>query len=92
MRHIKKKFRAPVLAAALVAMLSGCGLSPQQARPELFGDVVLLRKEAPASYHLAATLDDAADGVTLVCDKAHSQDIKTLLAQLREQPGREPIL
>ena len=39
---------------------------PQRARPELFGDVVLLRKEAPASYHLAATLDDAADGVTLV--------------------------
>ncbi len=38
----------------------------QQARPELFGDVVLLRKEAPASYHLAATLDDAAQGITLV--------------------------
>ncbi len=38
----------------------------QPARPELFGDVVLLRKEAPASYHLAATLDDAADGITLV--------------------------
>ena len=38
----------------------------QRARPEIFGDVVLLRKEAPASYHLAATLDDAADGVTLV--------------------------
>lgn len=38
----------------------------QHARPELLGDVVLLRKEAPASYHLAATLDDAADGVTLV--------------------------
>ncbi|MFC0588689.1 tRNA glutamyl-Q(34) synthetase GluQRS [Novosphingobium aquiterrae] len=38
----------------------------QIARPELFGDVVLLRKDAPASYHLAATLDDAADGVTLV--------------------------
>jgi glutamyl-Q tRNA(Asp) synthetase len=27
---------------------------------------VLWRKDAPASYHLAATLDDAADGVTLV--------------------------
>ena len=39
---------------------------PQLASPESFGDVVLLRKEAPASYHLAATLDDAADGVTLV--------------------------
>jgi len=39
---------------------------PQVAAPQIFGDVVLLRKEAPASYHLAATLDDAADGVTLV--------------------------
>ncbi len=40
----------------------------QIARPELAGDVVLVRKEAdtPASYHLAVTLDDAADGVTLV--------------------------
>lgn len=33
-----------------------------------------------------------ADGVTLVCDKAHAQDVKALLAQLREQPGRESIL
>ncbi len=39
---------------------------PQVATPEIFGDIVLLRKEAPASYHLAATLDDAADGITLV--------------------------
>lgn len=41
---------------------------PQQARPEQAGDVVLVRKdrETPASYHLAATLDDAADGVTRV--------------------------
>lgn len=39
---------------------------PQRAHPEMFGDVVLLRKEAPASYHLAATLDDAADDVSLV--------------------------
>jgi glutamyl-Q tRNA(Asp) synthetase len=38
----------------------------QEARPGLLGDVVLLRKDAPASYHLAATLDDAADGITLV--------------------------
>jgi glutamyl-Q tRNA(Asp) synthetase len=38
----------------------------QTARPDLLGDVVLVRKEEPASYHLAATLDDAADGVTLV--------------------------
>jgi glutamyl-Q tRNA(Asp) synthetase len=38
----------------------------QAARPEVLGDVVLMRKDAPASYHLAVTLDDAADGVTLV--------------------------
>lgn len=38
----------------------------QTARPDLLGDVVLVRKDEPASYHLAATLDDAADGVTLV--------------------------
>ncbi len=38
----------------------------QRATPEIFGDVVLLRKDLPASYHLAATLDDAADGITLV--------------------------
>ncbi|MCT2557630.1 tRNA glutamyl-Q(34) synthetase GluQRS [Tsuneonella sp. YG55] len=38
----------------------------QRARPDLAGDPVLVRKDAPASYHLAATLDDAADGVTLV--------------------------
>ena len=31
-----------------------------------FGDVVLARKETPASYHLAVTLDDAWQGVTLV--------------------------
>ncbi len=36
------------------------------ADPREFGDVVLVRKDAPASYHLAATLDDAADAVTLV--------------------------
>lgn len=30
------------------------------------GDVVLVRKDLPASYHLAVSLDDAADGVSLV--------------------------
>ena len=38
----------------------------QQADPLSVGDPVLVRKDLPASYHLAATLDDAADGVTLV--------------------------
>lgn len=35
-------------------------------RPALFGDFVLARKDAPASYHLAVVVDDALQGVTLV--------------------------
>ena len=34
--------------------------------PAAFGDVVLGRKDAPASYHLCVTHDDAVQGVTLV--------------------------
>ncbi len=37
-----------------------------EARPEIFGDVVLARKDTPTSYHLAVTLDDHLQGVTLV--------------------------
>src|SRR5690606_14513291 len=39
---------------------------PQRAAPDELGDVVLLRKDLPASYHLAVTVDDAASGITLV--------------------------
>ena len=34
------------------------------ADPARFGDVVLARKDAPVSYHLAVTVDDAAQGIT----------------------------
>ncbi len=34
--------------------------------PAPLGDVVLARKEMPTSYHLAVTIDDALQGVTLV--------------------------
>jgi len=37
-----------------------------QAEPGLLGDVVLGRRDAPASYHLAVTLDDHLQGLTLV--------------------------
>jgi glutamyl-Q tRNA(Asp) synthetase len=42
------------------------GEGPVACRPEQFGDVVLARKDAPASYHLCVTHDDAVQGVTLV--------------------------
>ena len=37
-----------------------------EAQPMALGDVVLARKEMPTSYHLAVTLDDALQGVSLV--------------------------
>lgn len=36
------------------------------ADPAQFGDAVLARKETPTSYHLAVTVDDAAQEITLV--------------------------
>ncbi|MEQ9557456.1 MAG: tRNA glutamyl-Q(34) synthetase GluQRS [Rhodospirillales bacterium] len=38
----------------------------QAARPGLFGDVVLARKDTPTSYHLSVTTDDHLQGVTCV--------------------------
>ena len=56
--------RAVALAGPLEWVDQRAG--PQHGDPGAFGDIVLLRKEAPASYHLAATLDDAWQQVTLV--------------------------
>ena len=39
---------------------------PQPAMPDMLGDVVLARKDAGTSYHLAVVVDDAWQGVTLV--------------------------
>jgi glutamyl-Q tRNA(Asp) synthetase len=55
--------------AAAVAMAGSLswhdgGAGQVAAEPGLFGDVVLARKDAPVSYHLAVTVDDAAQGVT----------------------------
>lgn len=36
------------------------------ADPARWGDVVIVRKDVPASYHLAVVVDDARQGVTLV--------------------------
>lgn len=36
------------------------------AAPERWGDAVVVRKDIPASYHLAVVVDDARQGVTLV--------------------------
>jgi glutamyl-Q tRNA(Asp) synthetase len=52
-------------AAALAGPLYWMdGDTEVEAEPARFGDVVLARKDAPASYHLAVTVDDADQGVT----------------------------
>ena len=42
------------------------GRGKTAARPEIFGDVVLARKDAPTSYHLSVTVDDHIQNVNLV--------------------------
>jgi len=55
-------------AAAHVGLLTWHDLArgPQPVDLEGVGDVVLARKDIATSYHLAVTVDDAAQGVTLV--------------------------
>ena len=59
------------------------------AEPDRFGDVVLARKDAPTSYHLAVTVDDAAQQVTDVVrgrDLFPATDVHRLLQALLELP------
>jgi len=56
-----------------------------RAAPEALGDVVLSRKDAPTSYHLAVSVDDGLQGVTLVTrgeDLFHATHVHRLLQAL----------
>lgn len=58
---------------------------PVAADPLAHGDVILARKDAPASYHLAVTIDDAAQGVSHVVrgkDLFAATDVHRLLQAL----------
>ncbi len=60
-----------------------------EARPALWGDVVLRRKEFPASYHLAVVVDDAAQHVSHVVrgrDLFESTAVHRLLQSLLGLP------
>ncbi|MEO8176606.1 MAG: tRNA glutamyl-Q(34) synthetase GluQRS [Sphingomicrobium sp.] len=59
------------------------------ATPANIGDAILARKDAPASYHLACVVDDAASGVTLVvrgADLRPSTPVQRLLQDLLGLP------
>ena len=81
-------------AAALAGPLSWYDQGARRviAEPEVHGDVVLARKDAPTSYHLAVTVDDAAQGIT---DVVRGEDLfpathvhRLLQALLGLQPPR----
>ena len=58
--------------------------------PQRFGDVILARKDVPASYHLCVTHDDALQGVTLVTrgeDLRPATDLHRLLQALFGWPA-----
>lgn len=60
------------------------------ADPAAWGDVILARKDAPASYHLAVVVDDAAQGVTDVVrgqDLFHATSLHRLLQVLLGLPA-----
>lgn len=60
-----------------------------RARPELFGDVVLARRDVPTSYHLSVVVDDALQGITLVTrgqDLFSATDVHVLLQKLLGLP------
>jgi glutamyl-Q tRNA(Asp) synthetase len=63
-----------------------------EARPERWGDAVILRKDVPASYHLAVVVDDARQGITHVTrgrDLYPATDLHRLLQVLLGVP--EPL-
>jgi len=63
-------------AGALNWTETGAGPHGQSGRitaaPQMWGDVVLARKDSPTSYHLSAVVDDALQGVT---DVVRGQDL-----------------
>jgi glutamyl-Q tRNA(Asp) synthetase len=63
-----------------------------EARPERWGDAVMLRKDVPASYHLAVVVDDARQAITHVVrgrDLYAATDLQRLLQVLLGLP--EPV-
>lgn len=60
-----------------------------KAAPELFGDVILARKDIGLSYHLCVTLDDAVQNISLInrgVDLFHATHIHRLLQELFDLP------
>ncbi len=83
---------AKAIAAAPTLAWTDRDAGARVATPEIFGDAVLARRDTPTSYHLAVTLDDAAQGVTCVtraADLAPATHLHRLLQYLLGLPTPE---
>jgi len=72
-----------------VLIETSSGVSEIKATPEIFGDVVIGRKDFGVSYHLASVHDDALQGVTHVVrgeDLYHAAHLHRLLQTLLGYP------
>ena len=68
------------------------GLVTRDAKPDQHGDIVIARKDSPSAYHIAATHDDALQGMTHIIrgeDLIEAPHIHTLLQKLFDWP--QPI-
>lgn len=83
-----KKARA-ALGPAYFALVFRDEAGPVRADPERLGDVILARKDFPASYHLASVWDDAQQGVTHVIrgeDLREAAHLHVLMQRLLNLP------
>jgi glutamyl-Q tRNA(Asp) synthetase len=93
-RRMKTEAHAWRLDVAAASARAGAlywrdGDTEVQAEPAVHGDVVLARKDAPVSYHLAVTVDDAAQGVSDIVrgrDLYSATDVHRLLQELLGLP------
>ena len=79
----------PASALTIAEMHSDGTIRHIAADPARWGDAVIVRKEAPASYHLAVVVDDARQGVTHVTrgqDLFAATDLHRLLQVLLDLP------
>ncbi len=61
-----------------------------RAEPQVWGDLVIARRDTPTSYHLSVVVDDALQGVTDVArgmDLFHATSVHRLLQTLLELPA-----
>jgi glutamyl-Q tRNA(Asp) synthetase len=87
---LRLDMRAATLRAGTVNWVEtgaepGAAAGTSAVDPSVWGDVILARKEIPASYHLAVVVDDAAQGVTDVVrgrDLFHATAVHRLLQVL----------